>query len=274
MIHFNGDRALSFVRSRNFSTGDLERIQNQQKFIAAAIDKIVSKSTFFQPARIRALADVARHNLVIDQHTTIRGLADIGQKLRDLNPDTYEAYTVPNLGSALINFRGADVSIVKPDVAGMRVMFRAIRDNESPAEADGVPGIDPATIRVGVYNGVGLERAVAAPAADELTRATTAPSGRHVRIVDVANAKRFGYRTTTIVYNSQEPEAKRMAALVAAAIPGADVAPGKTKRSVDVAVIVGRRGFRTRRITQIVPIPIPEPGALPAACRIDSKAPS
>ena len=38
IVHFDGDRAIRFVRSRNFTTGDFERIQNQQKFLAAAID--------------------------------------------------------------------------------------------------------------------------------------------------------------------------------------------------------------------------------------------
>lgn len=45
MVHFDGDRAIRFVRSRNFETGDFERIQNQQKFVAAAINKVTSTST-------------------------------------------------------------------------------------------------------------------------------------------------------------------------------------------------------------------------------------
>lgn len=267
MVEFNGDDALRFVRSRAFATGDFERIQNQQKFIAAALDKVLSRSTLLQPGRVNALADVARKNVVIDQHTTLKGLAEIGQKLRAFDPQTYEAYTAPNLG---IDVEG-DASIVRADFETMKVMFRAIANNESPAEADGVPNISPNTIRVGVYNGVGLERPVAGPAAKELEAATTVGDTK-VQVVEVANAKNFNYRGTTVVWNSKEPEAERMAELVAAALPDATVKSGKTKADVDVAVIVGRGRFTTTKITQILPIPIPKPGALPEVCAQDQAA--
>jgi len=267
MVEFNGDDALRFVRSRAFVTGDFERIQNQQKFIAAALDKILSSSTLLRPGRVNALADVARKNVKIDEHTTLKGLAEIGQKLRAFDPQTYEAYTAPNLGT---DFEG-DKSIVRADFDTMKVMFGAIADNESPAEADGVPNIAPGTVRVGVYNGVGLERPVANPAAEELKTASTVGDSQ-VQIVDVDNASNFRYRGTTIVWNSDEPEAERMAELVAAAIPDATVKSGVTKKDVDVAVIVGRGKFATTKITQILPIPIPKPGTLPEVCAQDQAA--
>ena len=267
MVEFNGDDALRFVRSRAFATGDFERIQNQQKFIAAALDKILSGSTLLQPGRVNALADVARRNVVIDEHTTLKGLAEIGQKLRAFDPQTYEAYTAPNLG---IDVEG-DASIVRADFETMKVMFRAIANNESPAAADGVPDINPSTVRVGVYNGVGLERPVAAPAAEELEAATTVGDSK-IHVVEKANAENFKYRGTTVMWNSKEPEAERMAELVAAALPEATVKSGKTKPDVDVAVIVGKGKFRTTKITQILPIPIPKPGTLPEVCAQDQAA--
>ena len=268
MVEFNGDDALRFVRSRAFATGDFERIQNQQKFIAAALDKILSSSTFFRPGRVNALADVARHNVDIDQNTTLKGLAEIGNKLRNFDPNTYEAYTAPNLGTGTEMANGVETSVVVGDFDTMEVMFEAIAANESPAEADGVPSISPQTVRVGVYNGVGLDKAVAGPAADKLEVATTV-GGEHVQVVEVANAPNFRFRGTTIVANSQVPEAERMAELVAAAIPGAKVRVGRTKPDVDVAVIVGRGAFKTDKITQILPIPIPKPGDLPEVCARD-----
>jgi len=268
MVQFDGDDALRFVRSRNFATGDFERIQNQQKFVAAALDKVLSSSTILRPGRVNALADVARKNVEIDEHTTLKGLAEIGNKLRNFDPDTYEAYTAPNLGTGVETVEGVKVSIVVADPGTMKVMFDAIGANESPAEADGVPSIAPQTVRVGVYNGVGLDRAIASPAARQLEAATTV-GGEHVEVVEVANAKNFKFRGTTIVANSEEPEAERMAELVAAAIPGAEVEVGKTRPDVDVAVIVGRGGFRTKKITQILPIPIPKPGDLPEVCTQD-----
>ncbi|MGH7317857.1 MAG: hypothetical protein ACREJS_16540, partial [Candidatus Rokuibacteriota bacterium] len=61
-------------------------------------------------------------------------------------------------------------------------------------------------------------------------------------------------------------EARRRARLVAAAIPGSRVTTGDIRVGVDLEVVVGRR-FRTRRIIQIDPIPLPRPGSVPKVCR-------
>jgi LCP family protein required for cell wall assembly len=263
MIHFGGDRALRFVRSRHaFAGGDLARIQNQQKFIAAAIDKITSVSTFLNPGRIKALIDVAGRNLRIDDRTSPLELYHLAQRFRSFDPEHYEAYTVPDLGPATV--QGA--AVLQPDWRTMRVMFGALARNESPADADGVPGIEPRLINVGVYNGTSVEGA-ASRAAAKLEAATDVSGGPvSIASANIANADRFGYRRTVIRYAESRPEAAKMAALVGAAVPGARVAAGRTAPGVDVAVIVGRR-FETRPITQILPIPIPKPGKLPAVCR-------
>jgi LCP family protein required for cell wall assembly len=256
IIKFDGDRALRFVRSRNYPTGDFERIQNQQKFIAAAIDQVTSTETLFKPSRILKLLDVAGKNLETDLPP--RELPGFAERLRSFDPERYEAYTVPNLGTAT-NEAG---SVVLPDEELMDLMFEAIADNESPAEADGVPNIEPSTIRVGVYNGSFID-GVASAAAEDLKAATTLGQGP-VQVVDVANADRLNYRGTLIRYR---PEARLMAELISAAMPNAELVEGKTKRGVDVAVIVGKKGYETQKIVQLNPIPIPKPGALPKVCR-------
>ncbi len=268
MVHFDGDLALRFVRSRHSSgTGsDFARIQNQQKFIAAALDKVLSTWTFLQPGRVRALADVARRNVQIDEYTTIPDLVDITRMLRNFDPEHYEAYTLPNLGVARSS---SGASIVAPDYRLMKVMFDAVAKDRSPAEADGVPGIAPSTIAVGVYNGVGLDEAVAQPAAKQLEAATDVTGGP-VRIEEVANAGHFNFKRTVVRWDAARPETQRMAELVSAAIPGADIAQGKVGKGIDVAVIVGQAKFQTEKITQILPLPLPKPGALPEVCRRDS----
>ena len=256
MVEFDGDRAIRFVRSRHFASGDFERIRNQQRFLAAAIDKVTSVSTLLNPSRITKLARVAGDNLETDQHTTINGLRKLAQDLRSFDPEHYEAYIVPNLGPATVD--GA--AVVLPDRQAMSILFDAVAKNESPAKVDDVPDMEPSTIRVGVYNGT-FEPGAAARAAAKLERATTTANGP-VNVVDVANADRLRYRRTVIRY---APRARAMAELVGAAIPGAELTPAKTDADVDVEVIVGRR-FRTNRIVQVVPIPIPEPSATPKIC--------
>jgi LCP family protein required for cell wall assembly len=266
MIHFDGDRAIRFVRSRKvFAEGDLARIQNQQKFISAAIDKIASTDTIFHLGRINALVEIAGKNLRTSE--TPLGLLRLARRFRSFDPRRLEAYTAPNLGPVEHPVAG---SIVAADRPAMRVMWEAIAENRSPADADEVPGVDPDDISVGVYNGT-YEEGIAAAAARKLARATTTSRGSvDIDPGDVTNADRFDYRRTLIRYDRAEPGAKRKAMFVAAAVPGAKVErarPDEIESDVDVAVIVGRRPFRTKQVVLIEPLPIPKPGALPAACR-------
>jgi LCP family protein required for cell wall assembly len=274
MVHFDGDKALRYVRSRHsFATGDFARIENQQRFLSATLNKVTSLSTFFNFGRIRKLYSVAGDNVRTDDHTTIKGLYDLLKRFRTFDPNGYEAYTVPNLGTSSITLStGEPYSVVQPDWPALEKLFRAIRYNNSPAEADGVPDIDPSTIRVGVYNGVGLDQPVAAPAAEELKAATTiatATGTETIEIVEITNAPRFGYEDTVVRY---EPNAEKMAKLVAAALPGAEIEEARTKSGIDVAVIVGER-FETEKIVQLLPIPIPQPGELPEICETTEPRP-
>jgi LCP family protein required for cell wall assembly len=268
MIHFDGDLALRYVRSRHaFATGDFARIENQQKFLSAALNKVTSVGTFLNLGRVRKLYSVAGDNVRTDSHTTIKGLYDLLKRFRSFNPDGYEAYTVPNLGTTSITLStGEPYSVVEPDWPAIELLFKAIRRNESPAEADGVSNIDPSTIRVGVYNGVGLDQAVAAPAAEAIQEATTiatANGTETVDIVEITNAPKFGFRHTIVRY---EPDAEKMAQLVAAALPNAKMREGTTPGGIDVSVIVGER-FETKKLVQLLPIPIPQPGELPEVCQ-------
>jgi LCP family protein required for cell wall assembly len=258
LVEFDGERALRFVRSRRFPTGDFERIRNQQKFLAAAIDKVTSISTVLSPGKINRLLTVAGDNVETDRHTTILGLKDLANDLRHFDPEHYEAYTVPNLGTA----RVGGASVVLPDMPAIELMFEAIAGNESPAEADGVPSVAPSTIRVAVYNGTS-EEGLAASTAARLKRDTNVGDGG-VQVVDRANAVRSNFRQTIIRYR---PAAEAMAEVIAASMPNAELREGGTRGGVDIAVVVGRRGARTTELVQILPIPIPPPGDLPAECR-------
>lgn len=255
LVKFDGDRALRFVRSRHYATGDFERIQNQQKFVAAALDKISSSETLLHPSRLFKLVDVAGKHLRANM--SIPELRDLASTLQ-FDPERYEAYTVPNLGTAS-NEAG---SVVLPNMPVLNMLFEALKNNESPAEADGVPNVEPSTVRVGVYNGSFVD-GIASAVAAELQAATITDEGA-VDIVEIANADRPNYGKTLVGYR---PEAKMLAELVAAAMPQAKLKEGKTRPGVDVAVIVGEKGYETRRIVQINPIPLPRPGEVPKQCR-------
>jgi LCP family protein required for cell wall assembly len=263
IVHFSGRKAIRFVRSRHTVVGgDLGRIQNQQKFMAAAIDKITSLDTLLHLGRIRELQDVLKDNVSVDKGTGLFDLLHIGQRFRSFDPGQFEAYAAPNLG---VGESASGLSIVVPDMPAMKVMFEALGREESPAEADEVPNIDPDEISVGVYNGT-YEDGAAARAERALEEAIRTSLGSLV-VTEVANAQSFNHKQTVIVYNKDDPEAAKMAELVAAAAPGVEVRQGTTKPGIDVAVIVGPQRLRTHRVVQIQQLPIPKPGAVPKVCR-------
>lgn len=259
MVKFDGERALRFVRSRNYATGDFERIANQQKFMSAALNKVTSTGTFFRPGRLVGLYKAVGDNLVIDEGTKLTRLVNIARRLRTFDPETYEAYIVPNLGTAT-NEAG---SVVLPDEEAMQVMFDAVAANESPADADGVPDVDPSTISVGVYNGSGIEGA-ADSAAVELDAATTmGESG--IEIVEIGNAPRVDFKKTVVRYDPRNVGSQERAELIAAALPGARVQERRVPEAVDVMVIVGAE-FETKRLVRIEPLPLPAPSDPPKEC--------
>jgi LCP family protein required for cell wall assembly len=265
MVEFDGEKAIRFVRSRHYTTGDFERIQNQQKFLAAAIDKITSPLTFLKFGTLLNLRTIAGDNVEIDDHTSLGDLYDILKKFRAFNPDNYEAYTVPNLGvGAATAADGSQVSIVQPNPSSMKVMFQAIADNESPAEADGVPDINPAEVTIGVYNGTGVSGEADA-AASELEASTKSPAGS-LEVNIVTDAKRQDYKKSVLIYDEDDPESRAKAEVVAGAIQKAELKPGKTDPGIDVEVIVGKN-FKTKPFVQITPLPIPKPTELPEECQ-------
>jgi LCP family protein required for cell wall assembly len=263
MIHFGGDEALRFVRAREvFANGDFTRIQNQQRFLQAAVAKGTQKSTLLNPARVAGIYRAVGNSLRIDDTTTLRDATRLAQRFRSFDPKHYEAYTAPNLGAKQITLSSGAISdIVAADPKGMHVMFRAIAENKSPAAADGVPNVDPTTIRVAVLNGT-FTSGAAQTAADELRAATTTSAGG-INITTVANANSFDHRKTLIRYRAG---AKAKADLIAAAIPGAKVQAGKTTPGIEVVVIVGKH-FKTKKIVQLIPIPLPKPEAPPPVCQ-------
>lgn len=263
LIHFDGERALRFVRSRAFPTGDFERIRNQQRFLAAAIDKVTSVGTFLSPTRITRLLKAAEENMVIDKNTSVGELLDIARKFRNFNPENYEAYTVPNFGIGN-NEAG---SVVLPDYDTMQVMFDAIKANESPLDADGVvpADIDMPAIAIGVYNGTFTE-GVAAEAKEQIETATQTSRGT-ITVTEIANADRVNYKKSFIVFDPKTEGSKEAAEVLSRAIPNADLMEGRIDSDHLAEVIVGKEGIETVKLVQIVPIDIPEPGEVPRECR-------
>jgi LCP family protein required for cell wall assembly len=257
MVEFDGARAISFVRERKaFAEGDFARVQNQQRFLAAAIEKVLSAGTLLRPDRLLKIKGIAGDNVVVSNTMDLMDLRRLANQLSNVNPDTYEVYTAPNFGT-MTTAGGA--SVVEPDFESLEYLFDQIAKNRPPSQ-DGVPDISPPDVTVGVYNGSGVDGA-ATEAASELEGATANEEGP-VDVVDIDDADRDDYGKSRIVYEAANEEKARF---IAAALPKARMEEGKTRKGIDVEVIVGE-AFETESIVQVTPLDIPEPGETPPEC--------
>ncbi len=96
----NGAQALDYVRVRHgigAETGDIGRMKRQQAFIAAMVEKVVSKGTLANPVRLYRFLDAATQSLTTDPaFARLKELASLGASLKDIGLDNVAFLTVPN----------------------------------------------------------------------------------------------------------------------------------------------------------------------------------
>jgi LCP family protein required for cell wall assembly len=91
----NGDQALGFVRTREFTEGDLQREQDQRVLLKAILAKMTSAGTVVNPFAVIPAANGAASAISVDQGTKLSQLVAVAFALR--NPVTT---TVPFGGFA------------------------------------------------------------------------------------------------------------------------------------------------------------------------------
>jgi LCP family protein required for cell wall assembly len=163
-VTLDGNHALEFVRSRYYEvqtgpftwqsdpTSDIGREQRQQAFLRAAMKKAIDRGAR-NPFTLSQMIGIAQKSLQLDEGVTTQSLLDLGEQLRDYNPDSLQVYqpsvTPTYVGPAavlLLNqlasqsvfdiFRGVDPSVdvqrsVRVDVRsgiGGTDRARSIRD--------------------------------------------------------------------------------------------------------------------------------------------------
>jgi LCP family protein required for cell wall assembly len=91
----DGPQALGFVRTRAFPNADLQRIQNQRKFLSALVSQAASPVTLLNPFRIVPFANSAIGTLTVDDSTHVWNLASLGFAMRSLSGTGGVTTTVP-----------------------------------------------------------------------------------------------------------------------------------------------------------------------------------
>ena len=108
MNHLNGAEALDYIRQRKqFPTGDFARMQHQQEFLKAIMDKAVSAGTVANPLKLKAFVTSVADAMTVDQDFS---LFDMAWQFKGLRSSDMVFITSPHLGSDTVNGESVVVS--------------------------------------------------------------------------------------------------------------------------------------------------------------------
>jgi LCP family protein required for cell wall assembly len=208
----NGTRALEYVRAREFDpSADLGRIQRQQKFMAAMMQKAKSAGVLLNPIKLYKVLGAVGHSLTTDKDFGTKQIKDLALSLRNMSPAHVQLLTVP-LEPGSFNM-GAVGNVVKWDPVKSHRLFRDLIEDRPLTKPSKRPTvtIPPSSISLEVLNSTDRQ-GFAAGAADALARL-----GFHVS--RTGNSPTGADAGSTVVrYGPARADSART---VAAAIPGA-----------------------------------------------------
>ncbi|MFE6072735.1 LCP family protein [Streptomyces sp. NPDC056525] len=220
----DGGQALQYVRSRHIDgAADIGRMQRQQRFLAALVERITSGGVLFNPVRFREVATTMLSSVRADEDFGTDQLLALSKAMRGFTPASSEFVSVP-IGDMSFPVKGIG-STVKWDAAKAQRLFQALREDRPLAASNGgssssakapravVVDVAPRTVRVQVYNGTrtdGLGRKV-----DDALRGTGFDTTRTPK---TGTGKE---RARTLV--EYDPRWDRSAKSLAAALPGAEL---------------------------------------------------
>ncbi len=236
-----GGEALQYVRARHVdSASDLGRVQRQQRFMAALIERATSSGILLNPMRFRDVTRAVLGSVRADKGFGTGELLDLGRAMRNFSPSSSEFTTVP-VRQLEYTVKGVG-STVKWDAAKSERLFRALREDE-PLSAHrprrrAVPvEVAPQEIHVQVENGT--------QAADlgEHVDAALAATGFRTTGRPVSAADRPVKRTVV----AHDPRWDRSAKSLAAALPGSELRAVKGMGST-LKVIVGTDFRQVRKV--------------------------
>ncbi len=236
-----GGQALQYVRSRHVDgASDLGRMQRQQRFMAALIDRTTSSGILLNPMKFRDITRAVLGSVRADKGFGTHELLDLGRAMRSFSPSSSEFTTVP-IGQMGYAVKGVG-STLKWDARKAGRLFRALREDKPlsvrrPQSKVLRVDVAPQQIRVQVENGTataGLGKRVDAALAATGFRTTRLP----------VNAADRTVKRTVVAY---DPRWDRSAKSLAAALPGSELRAVKGLGAT-LKVIAGTDFREVRRV--------------------------
>jgi LCP family protein required for cell wall assembly len=234
----DGEQALEFVRQRhNLRNGDLDRTHRQQAFLAGVMAELHSTGILGNPAKLRALLDIARQDIVVDSHWDLLSFA---AQTEDLTGGNLEFRTLPIQGFARLGEE--DVNIIDP--ARIRDLVRTAFGEQPPPP--------PVHTVVDVRNANGTPRL-----ATQVMRRLAAAHITTGNAWDTESAD-----SSEVLYN---PDSRDTATKVAAILGGLPTEEDSTLPGGQVQVLLGADfpdtdGSAAVQPQAVVSVPPPPPG--------------
>ena len=214
--HVNGATALAYVRAREFDpSADIGRIQRQQRFMSALVQKAESTGTLLNPFKLVSFLNAVTGSLRTDPGFGASQIERLAKKLHNMSPSHVELLTVPLAtanGRALIG--GSYSSVVEWDPVLAPQLFGDLSADRPVDAADqgktAKVTIPPSSVSVDVRNATSTQ-GLAGGVAAQL-------SGIGFRIQGTGNAPAGSDpRATVVRYGPARADSART---VAAAVPG------------------------------------------------------
>ncbi|WP_424464623.1 LCP family protein [Pseudoclavibacter helvolus] len=115
-ITLNGEEALAFVRERYaFTDGDYQRVRNQQAWVKAVLDKMLSTETLTDPAKVSDIITKFSPYVGVDDTFTLQTMIDLGVSMRDIRSGNVRSFTLPTNGTGMVG----DQSVVFLDTVNI-----------------------------------------------------------------------------------------------------------------------------------------------------------
>ncbi|NEC67435.1 LCP family protein [Streptomyces sp. SID9727] len=126
----NGEQALGYVRARKSlgNGSDTDRMDRQQQFLGALVNKVQSNGVLLNPTRLYPVLDAATKALTTDPGLdSLKDLYDLVRGMRDVPTDKVQFLTVPRQPYHLNRNRD---ELVQPDADKL---FKQLRDDKPVA---------------------------------------------------------------------------------------------------------------------------------------------